>query len=107
MARVTDDFDGDPRDAVAPDIGADEYAPAGPPPAIHDLVILLYGAGTHHIILQWSEAPSASLYRIYKSTTGWQSGFVLIDSTNSTEYIDNNAVTGNSKSFYYVTGDNR
>lgn len=29
VASVTDDFDGDPRDATMPDIGADEYTPYG------------------------------------------------------------------------------
>jgi parallel beta-helix repeat protein len=35
IAGVTDDFDGNARDPVTPDIGADELAPAGPPPEIN------------------------------------------------------------------------
>jgi parallel beta-helix repeat protein len=107
VARVTTDFDGDIRDLVAPDIGADEFAPAGPPPAVDDLVISLYGAGLHHIILQWSPVIGAVQYHIYKSTTSWQAGFNLLNSVTDTAYIDNNAITGNAKSFYYVTTDNQ
>jgi len=104
--RVTTDFDGDVRDLVTPDIGADEFAPAGPPPEIDDLVITLTGAVLRHVTLQWTSVPGAIQYHIYKSTTNWQSGFVLLYSTTGTEYTDSNAVTGNTKSFYYVTADN-
>ena len=105
IARVTTDFDGDVRDLVTPDIGADEFAPA-PPPAIDDLVVSLSGAGLHHIILQWSPVAGAVQYHIYKSTTNWQSGYVLFNSVTDTAYTDNNAITGHTKSFYYVTTDN-
>ena len=106
ITMVTTDFDGDIRDLVTPDIGADEFAPAGPPPEIDDLVITLTGAVLRHVTLQWTSVAGALQYHIYKSTTNPEFGFTIIGSTSNLLYTDSNAVIGQTKSFYYVTADN-
>jgi len=109
IAGITTDFDGDPRDPVTPDIGADEFVPAGPPDAIDDLIITLSSStdDSTNITLTWTPVAGAVQYHIYKSTTDPGSGYVLIGSTGETAYVDTDAVIGSGKSFYYVAADNQ
>lgn len=73
---------------------------------VDDLVISLSsGADFDHVVLTWSSAQGAQQYHIYKSITSPQNGFVMIDSTTNTTYTDPDAITGETKSFYYVTSD--
>jgi len=108
FSGVTSDFDGNPRDPVTPDIGADEFAPAGPPEAIDDLIITLSSStdDSTNITLIWSPVAGAVQYHVYKSVTGPNSGYVLIGSAATTTFTDTNAIIGESTSFYYVTTDN-
>jgi len=108
VAEITDDFDGDLRDELTPDIGADEFAPAGPPEAIDDLIITLSSStdDSTNTTLFWSPVAGTVQYHVYKSTTDPNSGFVLIGSTAATTFTDTNAIIGETESFYYVTADN-
>jgi hypothetical protein len=108
IAGFTTDFDGDARNASTPDIGADEFAAAGPPEAVDDLVITLSSStdDSTNITLIWSQVVGAVQYHIYKSITDPNSGYVQIGSTSGTTYTDTNAIIGQTKSFYYVTADN-
>jgi len=108
IVGITTDLDGDVRNAVTPDIGADEFAPAGPPEAIDDLIITLSGStdDSTNITLFWSPVVGAVQYHVYKSTTDPATGYALIGSTAATSYTDTNAIPGIVKSYYYVTADN-
>jgi len=108
VAEITDDFDGDLRDEFTPDIGADEFLPAGPPEAVDDLVITLSSStdDSTNITLIWSPVVGAVQYHVYKSITGPAGGYMLIGSTATTTYTDTSAIIGETKSFYYVTADN-
>jgi len=109
IVGITTDFDGDIRNAVTPDIGADEIGAVGPPEAVDDLVITLSSStdDSTNITLIWSPVVGAVQYHVYKSTTEPTSGFVLIGSTGETAYVDTDAVIGSGKSFYYVAADNQ
>jgi hypothetical protein len=107
IAEITTDFDGDSRDLVTPDIGADEFAGA-PLEAVDDLAIALSGSArdSTNITLFWSPALNAQQYHIYKSSDP-VSGFALIGSTPDTTYTDTSAIISEIKSFYYITTDNQ
>lgn len=104
LAIITDDFDGDHRDPATPDIGADEYVIMVPPDPVEDLVITL--SSSIDITLTWTLISGAQQYHIYKSITDPGSGYILLGSTTDTTYTDNDAIIGESKSFYYITADN-
>ena len=78
------------------------------PDRIEDLTIQRTDTSedTIHITLNWSSFPGASRYYIYKSTTNWQTGWVLIDSTANTTYTDPLSQESAPNSFYYVTANN-
>ncbi len=103
ITEITTDFDGDPRDPVTPDIGADEFSILFP---VDDLYISLTDGGTN-ITLIWSPTQNTQQYHIYKSTTNPQSGFVLLGSTTNSSFTDSTAMMTNNTSFYYVTSDNQ
>jgi parallel beta-helix repeat protein len=107
VAIVTDDIDGNPRDPVMPDIGADEYAVIGLPGEVDDLIITLSSStdDSTNITLIWSPTENAQQYHIYKSLEAY-SGFTLFASTTDTTFTDTNVLIGGSKSFYYVMADN-
>ena len=107
IAEITIDFDGDPRDPVTPDIGADEFA-AAQPETVDDLVITLSTTtdDSTNITLIWSPALNAQQYHIYKSSDPY-TGFTLIGSTPDTTYTDTSAIISEIKSFYYITTDNQ
>ncbi|KPL07738.1 hypothetical protein AMJ86_03145, partial [bacterium SM23_57] len=108
IAEVNVDFDGDPRDPVTPDIGADEFESAATPESVDDLVITLSSStdDSTDITLIWSPTLYAQQYHIYKSSDPY-SGFTLIGSTPDTSYTDTNAAIGEPESYYYVTADNQ
>jgi hypothetical protein len=103
ITGITTDFDGDSRDPVTPDIGADEFDLAAPPPAVQDLVISMLDT---MIYLQWTPASGALQYHIYKSTTNPDSGFSLFGSVADTFFVDIYGTSANNISFYYITSDN-
>ena len=107
IPRISDDFDGDSRDPVTPDIGADEVAPPAPPP-VEDLIIILSGStdDSTDITLLWSTVPTAQQYHIYKSSDPY-TGFTLVGSTTNTTYTDTNAIIIELTSFYYITADDQ
>jgi len=108
IVGITIDYDGNLRNPIHPDIGADEVGVAGPPGVVDDLTITLSSStdDSTNITLSWSPALNAQQYHIYKSTTSPESGFVLIGSIINTICTDSNAIVGQTKSFYYVTADN-
>jgi hypothetical protein len=101
---ITDDIDGDVRDAAFPDIGADEYTVFSPVEAVDSLTIFPdVVADSIHAILRWPAAAGANSYKVYRGTTY---GFVIdgttyIGQTATTTYTDVGvlATTGNK---YYV-----
>ena len=57
------------------------------------------------LVLSWSPIPGAVQYYIYMSANNWNAGYVRIDSTSSTQYVDSTAVAVRRVSFYRVTAD--
>ena len=57
------------------------------------------------LALSWSPIPGAVQYYVYMSTDNWNAGYVRIDSTSSTQYVDSAAIAIRSRSFYTVTAD--
>jgi parallel beta-helix repeat protein len=109
LAEITTDFDGDLRNTMTPDIGADEFTAAGPPEAVNDLVATITGSAYGNftsVTLFWSPALNAHQYHIYKHMIV-NPGYVLIGSTSDTTYTDPDAIVGEITSFYYVTSDNQ
>jgi hypothetical protein len=106
---ITTDIDGDPRDPITPDIGADEIAIVGPPGVVDDLIITLSSTtdDSTNITLFWSPTENTQQYHIYKSTTDPGSGFALLGSTADTTYTDFSVIINELKGFYYVTADNQ
>jgi fibronectin type 3 domain-containing protein len=104
IAEITDDFDGESRHSVYPDIGADEVGIVEPLEPVEDLVITL--SSSTDITLIWSPVSGAQQYHIYKSTTDPGSGYILLDSTTDTTYTNTNVLINELRSFYYVTADN-
>jgi hypothetical protein len=102
-----DDRNGD-FDIYAQDVNSDGSLGNQIMPCVHDLMIILV-SGTDElqdVLLSWTAVPGAQQYRIYKSNTDPSSGFVQIGSTTDITFTDNDALVGESKSFYYVTADN-
>ena len=53
--------------------------------------------------IDWNDVAGASLYRIYRSTNPY-SGFSEIDTSPTSDYTDNDVLSGN-KYFYKITAD--
>jgi hypothetical protein len=108
ISDMTDDFDGDPRDLVTPDIGADEYTVLAPPGIVNDLTITICRTSSDsiNITLAWSMTENAVQYHIYNSLEPY-SGFLLLGSTTDTTYVYTDALIGEMKNFYYVTSDSQ
>jgi len=57
------------------------------------------------VMLAWSDSTDADMYYIYRSTQAY-TDFGIIDSSLTTDYIDEDAATASTKYFYYVTAIN-
>jgi trimeric autotransporter adhesin len=97
---ITNDFDGNVRNATFPDIGADEYTHLLPPAAVQGLTAYPV-PGTNNVQLRWPAAAGASSYKIYRSP-GFGIADTYVDQTASTTYIHVGAVTLGAKMFYVV-----
>jgi hypothetical protein len=89
IAGITDDIDGDVRNATFPDMGADEYdALYAPGEEVDSLTIFpdAAAADSGHAILRWRPAAGANSYKVYRGNTY---GFV----TDETTYIGQTAGT--------------
>ena len=69
------------------------------------LNLVLRNDAAGRLTLSWSPILGAVQYYIYMSTDNWNAGYVRIDSTSSTQYIDSTAVAVRRVSFYRVTAD--
>ena len=94
------DIDGEARENP-PDIGADEYEFYIGPEPVDDLSITVIGEDAH---LNWSVAPGAATYRIYVSEHP-TIDFTLLDETEETAYIHNDAISDGTTLFYRVTSN--
>ena len=102
LAAVTSDIDDDVR-LDPPDIGADEYEPAGPPEAVDDLVILP-DTPNNDIILYWSAAPNANSYKIYIGDVPfWDpADGTYLDATGDVTYTHQDVLPATGIKFYLV-----
>ncbi|MBI1221166.1 MAG: PKD domain-containing protein [Bacteroidetes bacterium] len=78
-SSVTDDIDGDTRDSVSPDIGADEFFPAANDAGISSIDSpIVFCAGTHPIKVSFTNYGTDTLKSL---TIDWQ-----VNGTNQTSY---------------------
>jgi hypothetical protein len=100
--EVIFDIDGDGRNEVTPDIGADEgdFTPVitelEPPEPAFELI-------SDHMSLNWTAVPGATHYIIYRSDNPY-TGFTIAGSTTGTNWTDTSPTQ--SKRFYYITAEN-
>ncbi|MBU1706579.1 right-handed parallel beta-helix repeat-containing protein [bacterium] len=102
LTDVPTDYDGDMR-LDPPDIGADEYEPAGPPEAVDDLVIVP-DTPNNDIILYWSAAVDANSYKIYIADVPfWDpADGVYLDATGDVTYTHQDVLPAAGIKFYLV-----
>ncbi len=74
------------------------------PPPDPDPVVVVISASGADILLDWDAAAGAEIYDVYYSTAAW-SGFALLASTVSTEYL-HEGVAASGEGFYYVVSRN-
>jgi hypothetical protein len=103
IGGITDDIDGDVRNATFPDIGADEYVAVIPPAAVGSLTIFP-DAVAGDVLLRWASSAAANSYKVYRGTTY---GFVIdgttyIGQTAATTYTDVGILSAAGTRMYYA-----
>jgi hypothetical protein len=103
IVGITDDIDGDLRDAAFPDIGADEYDALCMPDVVDSLTIFP-DADAGDVLLQWAAAPGAYSYKIYRGATYdfLIDGTTYIGQTTGTSYTDVGVLATTGPKFYVV-----
>jgi hypothetical protein len=103
IAGITDDIDGDGRDATHPDIGADEYTPFVPLEEVDSLTIFPdWEAGD--VLLDWPAAAGANSYKVYRGDTYdfVIDGTTYIGQTAATSYTDVGVLAASGMKYYVV-----
>jgi hypothetical protein len=103
IAGITDDIDGDARDAAFPDIGADEYEALYMPEVVDSLTIFP-DTDAGDVLLRWAAAPGAYSYKVYRGATY---DFVIdgtsyIGQTIGTNYTDVGVLATTGLKYYVV-----
>jgi hypothetical protein len=105
IAGITNDIDGETRDAAFPDIGigADEYN-AFYPLEVVDSVIASPDSLASDAVLHWAAAAHANSYKTYRGTTYdfVIDGTTYVGQTASTTYTDVGVLATDSSMFYVV-----
>ncbi|MCC6477208.1 hypothetical protein IT157_09155 [bacterium] len=102
IADISTDIDGQVRDPLTPDIGADEFQ--GLPGPVDDLVINRIGT-TNDIQLTWSPLPGAMSYKIYRHTDPSTLAPIpahFIGSTTTGSYVDVGVLAPPDQKCFYV-----
>ncbi len=103
VAGITTDFDGEPRNANYPDIGADEmtglYQPA-------DSLVVRRVGGSNNVKLDWTPVAGAVSYKIYADSTANLSltTAVLLGTSATNSYVHVGAIASPASSvkYYYL-----
>ncbi len=103
IAGITTDIDGDTRDAVTPDIGADEFTPASCLPVSMFTTVMAYADSA---TVSWSDPNgSGTVFNIEYGTAGFTPGTGTIITAHPDTFITLTGLTSNTNYEYYVTAD--
>lgn len=109
IAGITTDIHGNTRNAVTPDVGADEFNGIGPVTVAPTLVAPANGATLVALnpLMDWNSVSSANAYRIMISDDSTFTTTVLDTNVSGTEIqLANNFLSVNTQYFWRVAGRN-
>lgn len=100
IAGITTDIDGDLRDAVNPDLGADEYTPASCLPALNFTTLAAFADSAR---VAWTNPNGSGTYTIEYGAAGFTPGTGSLITAHPDTFVLITGLTATTDYEYYVT----